>query len=482
VIPVHPSREDLLARIAMLEKINHALMDRVERSVDSAGDAYALFENNIVMQRVIAERTSQLENTNAALTDEIAIRQQTERRLLQAKEQAEAANQAKSDFLANMSHEIRTPMSAILGYADLADEDLAHPERVTAHLGVIRRNANHLLTVINDILDLSKLDAGEMRAVPAPVSTAELCAGVADMLRVQADAKGLALTVEIDPATPPACLTDPVRLRQILLNLVGNAIKFTDHGSVRLTLRHDADTATVLVEDTGIGIAPESLGTIFLPFHQADASAARRHGGTGLGLSIARRLASLLGGELTARSRPGLGSVFSLTIHAPPLSPALPTATLPHPSVPCPHTAQPAPPTATQPNPAPLRAIRILLAEDGPDNQKLLSYILTRAGAEVTIAEDGQAALELVHAAPRPFHLILMDMQMPRVDGYAATRALRAQAHTGPILALTAHAMIGDREKCIDAGCDDFLTKPVDRRALVDACLRHAATRPAAAA
>jgi signal transduction histidine kinase/ActR/RegA family two-component response regulator len=455
----------------MLEKINHALMDRVERSVDTAGDAYALFENNIVMQRVIAERTSQLESTNAALTGEIAIRRQTEHRLVQAKEQAEAASKAKSDFLANMSHEIRTPMSAVLGYADLACDDLAHPDRLASHLGVIKRNAHHLLTVINDILDLSKLDAGELRPVLAPVGTAELCAGVADMLRVQADAKGVTLTVDIHPGTPPACLTDPVRLRQILLNLLGNAIKFTDAGEVRLTLRHQADTAAVSVQDTGIGIAPDALESIFLPFQQADGSAARRHGGTGLGLSIARRLANLLGGDITARSQPGRGSVFTLTIHAP---------TAPHPLPDPAPTTLSTPTTPDQADAAPLRGLRILLAEDGPDNQKLISFILTRAGAEVTIAEDGRAALDQVRRAARPFAVILMDMQMPRMDGYAAARALRAQAHTGPILALTAHAMSGDRDRCLEAGCDDYLTKPVDRRALIDACLHHAGTRTAA--
>jgi signal transduction histidine kinase len=254
-------------------------------------------------------------------------------------------------------------MTAVLGYADLAIDDIHNHPRVAEHLGVIRRNAQHLLTVINDILDLSKLDAGEMRPVLSRVCPAELCAGVADMLRVQADATGIALTVEIHPDTPAAVITDAVRLRQILLNLVGNAIKFTEQGAVRIELAHAGTTATVRVHDTGIGIEPQQLENIFLPFHQADASAARCHGGTGLGLSIARRLAQLLGGELTAQSRPGHGSTFTLTIHAPRAVAARPVPT------PAPSHTQPSH-TTTPPT---LAGRRILLAEDGPDNHKLIS-------------------------------------------------------------------------------------------------------------
>ncbi len=457
------SIRDLIDRIERLERINNALMDRVERSVDTAGDAYALFESNIVMQRLVTERTRQLEQTNAALSREIETRRLAEQCLVRAKELAESASRAKSEFLANMSHEIRTPMTAVLGYADLALDDLHDPSRLAEHLGVIRRNAQHLLTVINDILDLSKLDAGEMRPVVTRVCPAETCAGVAEMLRVQTDAKGLSLTVLTAPGTPDAIITDAVRLRQILLNLVGNAIKFTERGSVCIELSHADHTTTVRVRDTGIGIDPEQLENIFLPFHQADASTTRRHGGTGLGLSIARRLANLLGGDLTAESKLGAGSVFTLTINAPATSAPLPTPQA---------TAKPVPAAL----PRPLAGRRILLAEDGLDNQKLISFLLTRAGAEVTIAGDGVAALELTARTQPPFNLILMDMQMPRMDGYAATRALRERGDRTPVLALTAHAMSGDRQKCLAAGCDDYLTKPVDRDALIQACARH--TKP----
>ncbi|MCC5824451.1 MAG: response regulator [Phycisphaerales bacterium] len=466
-------RERLLERIEMLEKINRALMDRVERSVDSAGDAYALFENNIIMQGLIADRTRELEQANAALMDEIAIRRAAEGELRLAKEQAEAASRAKSEFLANMSHEIRTPMTAILGYADLAIEERDDPAARARHLGVIKRSGEHLLCIINDILDLSKLDAGEMSAARDEVCPEQLCRGVVDMLRVQADSKGLDLRFEYDGAAPGAVISDAIRLRQILLNLVGNAVKFTDKGSVTVRLSYDAHTAAAIVrvEDTGVGIKGHDLEQIFMPFHQADSSATRRHGGTGLGLAIARRFARLLGGDIAVESRPGHGSVFTLTFHA-----EAPAAR-PEPGETLEAAARPA--GAWGSGGRALEGRRILLAEDGPDNRRLISFLLGKAGAEVLAAEHGRAAVELVLGAGGVApELILMDMQMPEMDGYAATRALRGAGVRTPVIALTAHAMQGDRERCLEAGCDEYLTKPINRDELIAACVRFLGVRP----
>ena len=457
-----PTREELLARLAMLEKVNNALMDRVERSVDSAGDSYALFENNVIMQGLIAERTRALEQVNAALTAEIGIRRQAERALLAAKEQAEAASRSKSEFLANMSHEIRTPMTAILGYADLAAEEDADPDARAEHLRVIKRSGRHLLCIINDILDLSKLDAGQMKVAQEPVRPEEICRGVIELMRVQAESKGIALRFERDPLSPERVLSDPIRLRQIVLNLVGNAVKFTDAGAVTVRLGGDGTPGgvCVAVEDSGPGIRPDDLDRIFTPFHQGDGSASRRHGGTGLGLAIAQRFAGLLGGEIGVESVPGRGSVFTLRLRC--------EAAVPHAA-----DARPSPAGTSRSNdPGTLAGRRVLLAEDGPDNRRLIVFFLERAGAEVDTACNGRAALDAALSGGVPYDLILMDMQMPEMDGYDATRALRRAGDRTPVIALTAHAMQGDRERCLAAGCDEYLTKPIDRRALVSACER----------
>jgi signal transduction histidine kinase len=459
--------ESLQLRIAALEKINRALMDRVERSVDSAGNAYSVFESNILMQRVIAERTEQLERSNAALTAEIQVRRAAEEKLRLARDLAEAASKAKTDFLANMSHEIRTPMTAILGYADLALDDHEDPARRKEHLEVIKRNGHHLLTIINDILDLSKLEAGEMQVAREPVDLRAITAGVVEILRVHADQKGLELSAVVEATVPPTVETDAVRFRQMLLNLLGNAVKFTEQGSVSVRTRYSSSDSTLTVEisDTGIGIPAAAIDRVFQPFHQADSSVVRRHGGTGLGLSIVKRFAVLLGGDVTVTSQPGSGSTFTLTIIAPAVADRSREAS---------DDQRPASVVGRIERRCgpPLSGIRILLAEDGPDNQRLISFLLRKAGATVTIAEDGQLALDHVHRDASAFDLILMDMQMPRMDGYSAASILKSEACPTPIVALTAHAMAGDREKCLAAGCDGYLTKPVDRARLIETCRR----------
>ena len=383
--------------------------------------------------------------------------------LRRAKDRAEDANRAKSQFLANVSHEIRTPLTAILGYSELLLGDEADAAQRRGHLETIHRNGEVLLRLVSDILALSKIEAGRLTVEAAACSPWELASDVAALMRPRAEEKGLALALEPCFPFPRTVHTDPIRLRQILVNLVGNAVKFTERGRVTVAVGwYDGPAGRRLwfrVEDSGIGMTGEQLDALFQPFHQADASAARRFGGTGLGLAISKRLAAALGGDIEVQSRPGQGSRFTLWIDPgkirSPLLLSLPQA-----------KAQAAAPVA---GPTAL-AGRVLVAEDGPDNQRLLRHILRKAGLEADLAEDGRIACRMVWQAAaegRPYHVILMDMQMPEIDGYEATRRLREKGWTGPIVALTAHAMEGDRAKCLAAGCDEYLAKPVDRGALL---------------
>jgi Amt family ammonium transporter len=402
--------------------------------------------------------------------------------LLEATKLAETANRAKSEFLANMSHEIRTPMTAILGYTDVlletGDINAAPPERIEA-LQTIRRNGEYLIQIINDILDLSKIEAGVVGLQSERTRLADLLSEVARLMHVRARGKDLTLTMVYTTPIPETVETDSVRLRQILINLLGNAIKFTARGEVRLSvaLLEAADLPRLQFDivDTGVGIPQESADKIFQPFMQADSSTSRRFGGTGLGLAISRRLAGLLGGDLVLQhTELNVGSHFRLTIAAGDITgvPRLPQF----------------PAHAADPRAAHLAEVgrltgRILLAEDGLDNQRLIALLLRRAGAEVVVAENGQAALACVAqaaAAKQPFDLVLMDMQMPLLDGYAATQELRRRGFTAPIVALTAHTMTGDRERCLQAGCNDYATKPIDRTQLLDT-IRRCLAQPQAA-
>jgi len=386
--------------------------------------------------------------------------------LQEANRLAEAATRAKSEFLANMSHEIRTPMTAILGYADIMlEEDVCRGLR--EYVEVIKHNGKHLLELVNDILDLSKVEAGKMEIDSTRCSPIELLNEVVSLMQVRADAKHLKFTTEFLGPIPETILTDPLRLRQILVNLVGNAIKFTDEGEIRLaaqlTSKGGNTQLRINVTDTGIGMDPAEIGRLFQAFTQVDNSATRKFGGSGMGLFISRRLAEILGGNIEVESRPGRGSTFSVTIDPGPLEGIrmlAPGRTA--------FESQPNLAPAAEPS-APLRS-RVLLVEDGLDNQRLIRLFIKKAGGEVVAVENGQLAVERVVTAAEigePFDVILMDMQMPVMDGYTATQRLREWGYAGPIVALTAHAMDHDCQKCLDAGCDDYTTKPVDRQKLL---------------
>jgi PAS domain S-box-containing protein len=406
-------------------------------------------------------------------------------------EAAEAASVAKSEFLANMSHELHTPLTAITGFTDLLHDELTSEShcliesecnlraRCREHLDTIRRNSRYLLSIINDILDLSKLDAGQLEANRVACALFDFLESLQALMGARARDHGLDFKVEFAGAVPDTLHTDGLRLRQILIHVISNAIKFTPRGGVRLICRllnAGADEAQLQfdVVDTGIGMTPEQAACIFQPFTQADASATRQFGGTGLGLSVSRRLAQLLGGDVQLiESAPGRGSCFRVTIATGPLG-GVRLVEVPGP--PRPDRAPAEPSAAPAAAPAPL-SIDILLAEDCADNQRLISFVLTQAGARVQLAGNGQIALQEALAARdrgQPFDVILMDMQMPVMDGYEATRQLRRAGYTGPIVALTAHTLEGDRAKCLQAGCTDFAGKPIHRGALLTLLQRYA--------
>jgi len=436
----------------------------------------------IELHAVVFENPTQQYKTPYLLTAlrDVTLQRQAEADLRDAREKAEEANQSKSEFLANMSHEIRTPMTAILGYTDLLAEQTQRGfdrSEQKEYIDTIRRNGEHLLAIINDILDLSKIEAGKMTVESVPMRLDSLVRDVMDLMQVKATAKGLALDSIIENKIPMIIHSDPIRLRQILVNLLGNAIKFTEIGRVRLRVCYvkSENCLRLSVEDSGIGMSEEQIARLFQAFVQADSSTARRFGGTGLGLRISKRLAQMLGGDMSVTSELDAGSVFCLSLSLEKIT----DDNWLTPDEAC-ATTNPTPEQIKSTTKLPkhaLEGMRILLAEDGPDNIRLISFHLRKAGAEVITVENGKLAVEQMTTdgtidgpleTPYRFDVILTDMQMPEMDGYQSTTLLRHKGCTLPIVALTAHAMAGDLQKCLDAGCTSYTTKPIDRKRLIE--------------
>ncbi|GAB6167078.1 hypothetical protein JCM19992_30780 [Thermostilla marina] len=381
--------------------------------------------------------------------------------------EAESAARAKNEFLSNVSHELRTPLTAVLGYTEMLLGESGDIADYRSQLETIRRNGETLLRLIDDILCLSKLESGKLEIRTTSVAPWELIEEVAAMMRPRAEERGLELRVEYAFPLPERIQTDPFRLRQILVNLVGNAIKFTEEGYIEIRARcvrtaGGNSAFQIDVADTGVGIEPRVLQQLFAPFAQHGNTRQPSPQGIGLGLTVAQRMARVLGGRLEACSYPGKGSVFTVSVDPGSLEGVATVAAIPGLGVSA---------SASAAAEKPVRPHRILLAEDGPDNQRLIRHLLTKAGYEVDLAENGREAWRMaVDSAAKgcPYDLILMDMHMPEMNGYEATRRLRENGWGGPIVALTAHALPDDREKCLQVGCDGYLSKPIKREQLLE--------------
>jgi len=421
------------------------------------------FSNRAPVAKPFTEMDKDLVNLIGSWISVMMERQFDAEELKLARDEAERANQAKSAFLANMSHEIRTPLTSIIGFTDaILDSDQSLEQREQA-LQIIKRSSDHLLHLINDVLDFSKIEAGELDIERSETNLSELLSDVESIVGGQAKQKGLDFSIKYQLPLPRFILSDPLRLKQILLNLCNNAVKFTPTGSVNVTLKYDRENRVLkfLVRDTGIGMTAEQAEQVFKPFKQADSSTTKQYGGTGLGLSLSRRLAELLGGDLLVSSEPGKGSIFILALTVP-QSTDIELISDPNCYV----------SGITQTDSSmPLLHGNVLLADDSEMNQYLFRMYLEKMGATVTIADNGEMAVNL--AKRKQYDLIYMDMLMPVLSGVDAVRALRKENYSLPIVMLTANATMEDRNLCRQVGSDDFLTKPIDRKKLYKVTARY---------
>jgi CheY-like chemotaxis protein len=402
-------------------------------------------------------------------TEELVAQRTHELKL--AKDEAERLARVKMEFLANMSHEIRTPMNGVLGMAQIGHQVSRENPKARDCFARIVESGRLLLGILNDVLDYSKIEAGKLQIDQVPVDVARVVDSAVELVAGAAEAKGLVLTVQTDPLLSVPCLGDPLRMRQVVLNLVSNAVKFTLNGRVDVAAAIDQGELVLAVADTGIGMTREQLARVFETFEQADGSITRNFGGTGLGLAIARRLAGLMGGRILVESTPGSGSRFELRL---PYRPA-PADSIDASVVELPAGAAPALAAGAPRN---LAGLRVLVVEDNPLNQAVIEHLLTTEGAQATIADNGAAGVaRLRDDGGDAYDIVLMDIQMPEMDGYEATRRLLQLDPRLPIVAQTAHAFAEERERCLAAGMLDLMVKPIDPDVMVRVVL-NCARRP----
>ena len=425
-----------------------------------------LVQARVRLHLELAHRTRDLQAANQVLEDQVARRTQD---LMDALQRAEGTARSKTDFLARMSHELRTPLNAVIGLAQVGLREKADGRSGQSLYPRILSAGQHLLRVVNDVLDYSRIEAGKSTVESQPFDLAANVAQAVQLLEPQAVAQRISLRVEWTPASRARLLGDGQRIQQVLVNLLSNAVKFTERGHVVLRITSQGARHVFEVSDTGIGLTPEQISRLFQPFEQADNSSTRRHGGTGLGLVISRHLAREMGGDITVRSTPGQGSTFSFSV------------TLPESQV-----------RDTEPGEligatGRLHGLSVLAAEDMEVNRFLLAHVLEQEDARVLFAEDGAAAVQAVQvqarpapgaaSRPTPFDVVLMDLQMPVMDGFEATRRIRAIRADLPIIGLTAHALPEERARCLDAGMSGHVAKPVDVEELVTAIQRACRAR-----
>lgn len=462
----------LVVGIALLETTLLLNINNLHsESIEPVPHVIAILATGALVLALVLSLSRNLEKSIAIIQDRTAELQAKGEELLKAKEAAESANAAKSAFLANMSHEIRTPLGAILGFSELITRPGLSLEEQQQSIETIKRNGRLLSDIIDDILDISKVEAGKLSVERVRVSVDEVLTDVMSLMIKEADRKGLKIDLEAATPVPEYIYSDPLRLRQILLNVVGNAVKFTGRGAVRIVVGVEEIKKKQMlyfsVTDSGVGIAADAQKQLFEPFSQTDASTTRKFGGTGLGLALSLNFARALGGGIELKeSLPGKGSTFLITIDPGSFAPG------PYRHLGALQKRSLAPIVQEERN-LDFQKLRVLVVDDSVDNLRLVSLFLNKSGIKPDTARNGREAILM--AMDSPYDVILMDLQMPEMDGYAATLELRTQGYSGPIIALTAHAMIEEKKKCLESGFDGHISKPINFNSLIQTISEHKA-------